>query len=200
MNEGAAGGPGDATGQEQPKTRQRLFVGVPCPEELLPVVNQAQQALAGLRGVRPTNVQQLHVTLAFLGGVEPWAAAEAARVVRECSVEPPGQAMLGDLLPLPSSRRARVIALSVDDGEGVFARLFERVMGSLEAAGVTKREKRPFKPHLTIARLKDPVRVEPRFESVQAVYEVDWVRLYRSELRREGARYTVVEQARLGAA
>jgi 2'-5' RNA ligase len=85
-----------------------------------------------------------------------------------------------------------VVTLELADSHGVFAALFQRVMEGLEAGGVMQREKRPFRPHLTIARLRDPGPVRPRSESEQARFAVESVCLYRSELRREGAMYTVV--------
>jgi 2'-5' RNA ligase len=95
---------------------------------------------------------------------------------------------------LPSTARARVVTLAVDDYEGVFVRLYEVVMNSLEVAGVMEREKRPFRPHLTVARMRTPGAVRPRFDVRPARFPVESVCLYRSELRREGAVYTVVAQ------
>ena len=63
-----------------------------------------------------------------------------------------GDAVIERFLLLPSAGRARVVALELRDGDRVFARLFEEVMGGLERAGVMQREKRPFRPHLTIAQ------------------------------------------------
>jgi 2'-5' RNA ligase len=110
-----------------------------------------------------------------------------------------GEGCITRFLLLPSAGKARVVSLEIDDGTGVFSRLFERVMGGLEAAGVMKREKRPFRPHLTVARLKDPVAVQPRSESGEARFAVQSVCLYRSELKREGAVYTVITRASFGA-
>jgi 2'-5' RNA ligase len=109
-----------------------------------------------------------------------------------------GEATVERFLMLPSPNRARVVALELTDGDGVFQTLFEAVMGGLEAGGVMEREKRPFRPHLTIARLKSPGVVRPRYESERAVFAVQSVCLYRSELRREGAVYTVVSRRALG--
>jgi len=103
-----------------------------------------------------------------------------------------GEAVIGGFLPLPSPSRARVVALELADEQGVFAGLFETVMGGLEAGGVMSREERPFRPHLTIARLRTPCAVRPRYESEQARFAVQSVCLYQSELRRERAVYTVV--------
>jgi 2'-5' RNA ligase len=62
----------------------------------------------------------------------------------------------------------------------------------LEGAGVMCREKRPFRAHVTVARLRVPGAVQPMAESGQARFAVESVCLYRSEVKREGAVYTVV--------
>jgi 2'-5' RNA ligase len=96
---------------------------------------------------------------------------------------------------LTSAKKTRVVALDLDDRARVFGGLFERVMGGLETAGVMTREKRPFRPHLTIARLRMPGPVQPRSESGRAPYAIESVCLYKSELSREGARYSVLPPA-----
>ena len=171
---------------------QRLFIGVPLPVELLGFVEAAQSIVAPTPGLRLLRPDQLHVTLAFIGEVDQARAAAARALVDSLSPDMGGEGRITRFLLLPSAGRARVVSLEIDDGAGVFARLFEHVMGRLEAAGVMKREKRPFRPHLTVARLKDPVAVQPRSESGEARFAVESVCLYRSELKREGAAYTVI--------
>jgi len=178
----------EGTGDE----RQRLFVAVPLPGELEALVRRAQESLAAVRELRVLKPEQLHVTLAFIGEVDAGKAAIARSVVESVPADMGGEAVIGGFLPLPSPSRARVVALELADEQGVFAGLFETVMGGLEAGGVMKREKRPFRPHLTIARLRTPCAVRPRYESEQARFAVQSVCLYQSELRRERAVYTVV--------
>ena len=93
---------------------------------------------------------------------------------------------------LPSPAKARVVALAIDDDHQSFGELYEVIMTSLETADVMEREKRPFRPHLTVARMKVPGRVRPRSEIDRVRYAVESVCLYKSELRREGATYTVL--------
>lgn len=174
--------------------RQRLFVAVPLPEGLFEFVRAAQESLPCLPGLRLMREEQLHVTLAFIGEA-PDSKVQAARaVVRSVPEGTGGEASIGGFLFLPSPGRARVVALNMLDDGGVFGRLYEHVMTGLETAGVTEREKRPFRPHLTIARLRNPGPVQPRSESGQAGFAVESVCLYKSELRREGAVYSVLER------
>jgi 2'-5' RNA ligase len=178
--------------QTTPDKGQRLFVGVPLPVELQDLVRRAQAALPDIRGLRLLKPEQWHVTLAFIGEVGPEKAAIARKVVDNVPMDMGGEAVISGFLMLPSPSRARVVTLEVIDEQLVFKALFEEVMGGLEAGGVMKREKRPFRPHLTIARLRTPGAVRPRYESERAPFAVQSVCLYQSELRREGAEYTVV--------
>jgi 2'-5' RNA ligase len=176
---------------------QRLFVAVPLPGDLLGFVRDSQGMLPRLPGLRLMNEQQFHVTLAFIGEVGEAAAAAAGDVVLSVPADRGGEGHIERFLFIPSARKARVVALDISDEAGVFARLFESVMSGLESAGVMRREKRPFHPHLTIARLREPGPVQPRSESGQARFAVESVCLYKSELRREGAAYTVVARTAL---
>jgi len=142
-------------------------------------------------GLRRATEQQLHVTLAFIGEVGLRQQSAARAVVEAIPPGLGGVAALSDYLFLPSPRRTRVVALAIVDPQQIFTTLFEAVMTGLEAEGVMKREKRPFRAHLTIARLRPPSEIRPKMECGRAVYPVSSVCLYRSELRREGARYTV---------
>jgi RNA 2',3'-cyclic 3'-phosphodiesterase len=174
---------------------QRLFVGVPLPEGLIGFVQSAQEALGTAPGLRLLRPDQWHVTLAFIGEVDETRATTARNVVGSLPHDSGGEGRITRFLMLPSAAKARVVTLEIDDAEGVFSRLYERVMTGLEAGQVMSREKRPFRPHLTVARLRQPGLVRPRSESGEAPFAVQSVCLYRSELKREGAVYTVVTRA-----
>lgn len=177
--------------------RQRLFVGVPIPEALVPTVNAAQASIEA-PGLRLLRREQLHVTLAFLGEVGSEEASAAARVVSEQGGTMGGAAVLGGILLLPTPRRARVVALEIDDGEGVLARLSAEIVDDLVRGRVMAPEKRPFRPHLTIARLREAGRVHQKSDSRPQRFEVRSVCLYRSRLARAGAEYEVLTEAILG--
>lgn len=176
---------------------ERLFVGVPLPPAATALVRAAQEALPADLGLKMVRPEQTHVTLAFIGEASMQAREAARAVVGGLPLTSGGLTTLGGYLYLPSARRPRVVALGVDDTDAVFSELFEWVMAGLERARVMRREKRPFKPHVTIARLRTPVDVRPKSECGRVEFPVESVRLYRSELRREGAVYTIVEERAL---
>jgi RNA 2',3'-cyclic 3'-phosphodiesterase len=180
--------------QGEGSERHRLFVAVPLPTGLRDVVRRAQEALSPAPALRLLKPDQWHVTLAFIGEVGAGKTASARGVVEGLPPDGGGEAFLEGFLMLPSPSRARVVTLELADPQGVFAALFEAVMGGLESAGVMQREKRPFRPHLTIARLRTPGVVRPRYENERARFAVESVCLFESELRREGAVYTVVSR------
>ena len=172
--------------------RERLFIGVPLPAGLRGYVGAAQEAIPRKSGLRLLPEEQWHVTLAFLGEVDQGSGLAARRIVEAIPSSMGGGAWLGGLLMLPSPAKARVVAIAIDDDHQAFGDLYEVIMTSLETAEVMAREKRPFKPHLTVARLRTPGSVRPRSEIERVRYPIESVCLYRSELRREGATYTVL--------
>jgi 2'-5' RNA ligase len=176
--------------------RARLFVAVPLPARLLAHVQGAQALLPSRSEVRTLRPEQLHVTLAFVGEVGPDKAASAWQVIEELPQDLGGHARMSGFLMLPSTARPRVVTLAIEDTSQVFGTLFEAVMAGLETAGVMRREKRLFRPHLTIARVKAGV-VQPKADAGAVTYAIESVRLYRSELKRTGAEYTVVAERRL---
>lgn len=188
--------PAEKDSLREPKKR-RLFVGVPLPIEVVRFAREVQERLEGLEGLRLAKPEQLHVTLAFIGHVGPDKLEAAAAVVREVPPELGGEALVAGLLPLPSKGRARVMALEIrDDGE-VFGRLFDRVMTGLESEQVMRREKRPYRPHLTIGRFRKPRSVEPKSDWEPVRLPVESVNLYESQLHPKGARYSVLEHREL---
>jgi 2'-5' RNA ligase len=110
----------------------------------------------------------------------------------------PPLALAGALLLPP--RRARVLCAAIADREGVLRALQAAVSDGLAAAGVYEPERRPFRPHATVARLRAGARPPRTVDAAPAplAFVGAAVTLYRSRLARSGARYEPLARRMLG--
>jgi 2'-5' RNA ligase len=171
-----------------------MFVALDLPEDARDrLVEWRDVILDGRRDVRPVRPEALHVTLVFLG----WQDESAAERIAEAAfgalpAAPPPRLAAAGVRPLPP-RDPRLFALDLDDEHGRSTALQSAVSDALEAGGWYRPEKRPFWPHITLARVKrgerrvpaPPDSPPPPAEPFDAAV----VTLYRSTLRPQGALY-----------
>lgn len=185
--------------------RARLFVALDLPDELRDgVVAWGREALAD-PALRPVAPESLHVTLAFLGYRPEKEIERIAAVVGECAGPAPW-VELRDPEQRPPRGRARIYALpAISPGAEA---LQAGVSRGLEEAGFYEPEKRPFWPHVTVARVRPEARgsrrpavvSEPPGKLPERLTEAQICRrmtLYRSELKPTGARYVPLAQVKL---
>jgi 2'-5' RNA ligase len=178
----------------------RLFVALELParvrEQLASWRSSAMGDRDDLRLVAPAS---LHVTLAFLGSraVGELDAIRAA-VAGAVGGMPSARLRVAGVKPVPP-RRPRLFALDLEDLDGCAAAVQAAVSGTLAGPGYYKPERRPFWPHVTIARVRRGVgRVEPIAQAPpEAVFTARQVTLYRSWLSPRGARYEALERVAL---
>ena len=171
--------------------RARLFVALDLPEEVREgIVAWGREALAD-PALRPVAPESLHVTLAFLGYRPEKEIERIAEAVRECAGPAPWVELL-DPVQRPPRGRARIYALpALSPGTEALQAGVEQRLGQ---EGFYKPEKRPFWPHVTLARAKrgkSPRRLEPPDlpPELRSPFEAGEVTLYRSTLRPQGALY-----------
>lgn len=187
--------------------RARLFVALDLPEAVRAgIVAWGGGALAdpSLRLARP---ESLHITLAFLGYLPEKEIPRLEEIVATSGGRAPS-IELGDPVPRPERGRPRLFALPAES-PGTIA-LQAGLEEKLVAARLYKPEKRPFWPHVTVARVrreergsKRPARVSrpPRGLPKGLLQPFDAVRivLYRSQIQPQGAQYTPLAQVELPA-
>ncbi len=171
-----------------------MFVALDLPEDARErLVRWRDLLLDGRRDVRPVRPEALHVTLVFLG----WQDESAAEQIAEAAfgslpAAPAPRLSATGVRPVPP-RDARLFALDLDDEDGRATALQAAISRALEAGRWYKPEKRPFWPHMTLARVKrGERRVAPppdRPPPPADPFEAGVVTLYRSTLRPQGALY-----------
>jgi 2'-5' RNA ligase len=171
-----------------------MFLALDLPEEAREeLVRWRDAILASRNDVRPVRPEALHVTLVFLG----WQDESAAERIAEAAfgalpAAPPPRLTATTVRPVPP-RDARLFALDLDDEDDRATALQAAMSDALEAGGWYRPEKRPFWPHMTLARVKrgerrvppPPGDPPPPADS----FEASVVTLYRSTLRPQGALY-----------
>jgi RNA 2',3'-cyclic 3'-phosphodiesterase len=172
----------------------RLFVALDLPREVRAALDRWRPRDDALRAVGESN---LHLTLCFLGWRDEARVAEIAAAVQACAA-PVGEVALGEAVWLPP-RRPRVLAVVLDEPSGALAALQAAVVGAMVRVAGHEPEARPFRPHVTVARVRRGARA--RRGELPAPPDRRFVppalTLYRSHMQRAGARYEPVVRAAL---
>jgi len=138
----------------------------------------------------------LHITLWFIGEVVDERAAAMTEALRSPFDVAPFRLDLAGCGAFPPSGAPRVLWIGTTRGIDAMRELYARVEQRLLPLGF-QAERRPYTPHLTIARVKDPGRAPGRVirQAIAAVPAacgesgVNAVTLFRSRLSPRGAAY-----------
>lgn len=180
-----------------------MFVALDLPEEARERLGAWRDELTkGRAELRPVAAEALHVTMVFLGWQDESAAEAIARAALGAG-EGMGAPVLtpGGVRPLPP-RNPRLFALDLGDEAGRATALQGAMSKALEAGRWYRPEKRPFWPHLTLARLKrgeKRVGGLPATEPPAGPFRAGQLTLYRSTLRPQGALYEPLRRTNLPA-
>ncbi len=165
--------------------RARLFVALDLPEEVREGIVAWQRQALGDPALRPVKPESLHMTLVFLGYHPEKEIERIAEAALGVDVRAPEIRLEPEPVGVPRGRRPRLFALDAPSEGAV--ELQSQVERRLVEGRFYEPEKRPFWPHLTVAR----VRPEKRGSRKPAPGPFSALRLtlYRSHLRPQGAEY-----------
>jgi len=184
-------GPGELEEEGARPLKVRAFFGLPVPE---PQREELARFIAACAHVAPdfrwTPKENLHLTIRFVGNVEP----ELVESVADALAQRPLAAFdmeLGDVGAFGRGRAARVVWLGLRAGTEAAAALAAHVDKECARAGLPG-ESRPYQAHLTLARARS--RGGARLPELPAVapmapWRADRLVLYSSRLARTGAIY-----------
>lgn len=174
----------------------RSFIGIEVGHEvrrrLAAYIETCSSLAPGFRWVPPQN---LHLTLQFLDSVDASRVEALAAALGRLSTRA-FDTQLGTVGTFGGARRPRVLWLEVRNGADELRSLASEVLQKTCTLGFAS-EDRPFMPHLTLARSRDP-RGTPYGELPEAPALAAWrvaeVVLFRSDLRPSGAVYTALHR------
>jgi len=183
----------------------RTFVALSLPQTAITALGQLQEGLKRcrlpVRWVRPDNI---HLTLKFLGDTPPTvvpAVSDALAVA--VSGAAPFYLGLKGVGVFPGIKAARVIWAGLYGDVAQVIDLQQAVETSLFKVGFP-RDKRSFKAHLTLGRIKAAVAPAQMAEALAAFstfsakrFVADAVTLFKSDLQPSGAVYTSLKRIAL---
>jgi 2'-5' RNA ligase len=188
---------------------KRTFIAVKFSTEVISALDDIQSRLksavgsrAKVKWVKPGNI---HLTLQFLGEVGVDVLDEMAGLLKEAFRDnPPFEVRLSGLGAFPSPKKPRVVWVGIQAGVGELRAVSDAVFEVTGAFGFA-REKRPFKPHVTLGRVRDPRKssgisegLEKTGEADAGSCQIDVVHLVASELTPAGPIYTTLDSFPLG--
>jgi RNA 2',3'-cyclic 3'-phosphodiesterase len=188
----------------------RLFTAIEIPEEyknqIHKLTSHIQKGL-DFGGAHPAWVpaENLHITLAFLGSQPAERVPEVHEAMAESVTDTqPFKLSIGNLELFPTPKQPKVISIAVRGNTGAVEHLYAKLAAVLSRRRF-KLDDRPFRPHLTLARIKS-------FRGLAAVrsvlgshnsfttgqFEINSIVLYRSILKRPTPEYQILERTPLG--
>ena len=167
----------------------RLFVGIMLPQD---VRTSLSRLCCGLTGAKWVDTDSLHLTLRFIGEVGGDKAEDIDAALQQVDA-PAFELMLTGIDCFESGGKAHTLWTGVDK-QPLLSRLRDKVESALVRAGCEP-ERRKFKPHVTLARLRggESARLGAFMQQYNHVaigpFAVDSFTLFRSHLGSEKAHY-----------
>ena len=184
----------------------RLFFAIELGDDLLDLLDETT---APLRAEAPelawVGRAKQHLTLKFLGEVDEAAVPKlTAAADRAAARHPPLEMSVREVGAFPNFRRARVVWIGVEQ-EPRLELLHHDLEQFCEQEGFEV-EGRPFRPHITLARVRSALPVErmralarvARSVRMRATMPVERITLFESTLAPSGAHYRRLHAAPLG--
>lgn len=185
--------------------RARLFAALDLPDPIRQGLAEWQRRELGDPALRPVKAEALHVTLCFLSYHPEKEIDRILELIEGVGPRPVGMRLEPEPVPIPGGRpRLFAVGAASEAAEAVQQELSD----ALEAERLYEPEKRPFWPHLTVARVRSerrppakgqrrgrgrPKRVEKRPGAIPKALTEPFgavrVALYRSNLKPQGAEY-----------
>ncbi len=179
----------------------RLFIAIGIDETIAQKIKSLIADLKGsLQGVRWVREDGIHITLKFLGEIDKIKSEEVILSLEQISSRYAAMSIsISQLGKFPERGIPRVIWLGAQEDTGILKKLSADIEEEMEKIGFEK-EKREFKPHVTLGRVK-------RYREAGKSIPINWsdkeisfgsfwaehIFLMKSTLRPDGARYEKIK-------
>lgn len=186
----------------------RAFIAISLPDPVLQGIVTAQETLkrSGLK-IRWVRKEGIHLTLKFLGDIDRDSVEKISEAMERATGSfSPFTLWAEGIGVFPNLRRPRVAWVGLSGDIEILRALQRDLESQLSGLGFPK-EKRPFKGHLTLGRVKgrlDGIKLQEALEDLgdfrTESFTAQSLVLFQSELRPDGAVYSRVAEVPLKSA
>ncbi len=184
----------------------RCFIALEIPQSIKDSLQSLQETLkasqADVRWVKP---ESMHLTLRFLGNIEDTQVEQVKSlldaVAQDHSVFTLGVKGVG---AFPDTQSPKVVWAGLDKGKDKLIQLTKALCSHSKAQDLPP-EDNPFSPHITLGRVRSRKFRQMLTNALESSawncpdsWQVDSIKLYRSELTQEGPVYSVLHTVALG--
>ncbi len=183
----------------------RCFIAIEFPEELKNNIDTYIEQLKATRAdVKWVLSKNLHLTLKFLGGTPEYLLVEInKRLLSIAKLHNSFYIQIFGAGVFPNIKHPRVVWLGIQDSEEII-KLQQDIDESIAEFGF-EREDRPFKPHLTIGRVRSMKNRDMMIKELATLKDVDfgkievrYISVMKSELKPGGAEYFRLSEIPIG--
>ncbi len=183
----------------------RSFLAIELPKPVLRKIEEVQADLKSVHAdVRWVSPEKIHLTLRFFGNIEESRIDSIFKSIEEpVRSTSPFSLKIRGVGAFPNMKSPRVIWLGLVNGQSVTS-LQKQIETQLEKIGF-EAEDRPFRPHLTLGRMKSSRgkdelgrKMEKHKEEEFGDFQVERVILFKSDLKPSGPIYTALGDVKLG--
>jgi 2'-5' RNA ligase len=187
----------------------RTFVAVELPETIKKELVRIQHDLRNPKQsfMKWVDPKGMHLTLKFLGNVKVNLTGPITEALQEsCREQRPFSLEIKGLGVFPDHKRPRVLWIGITTGQDFLTGLQKSIDDKLSSLGFI-REKRPFSPHITLARVGDRANAQEIADFVKTLQnfsydkshsvDIDCVYFIMSQLFPSGAVYTTLAGVKL---
>ena len=183
----------------------RTFIAIELPPDVKTLLDNVQQGLRSLPlKAKWVRTQNIHLTLKFLGNIDPANIEDIGRAMADAAGDCARFTLtVGGIGFFPGVKRPRVVWAGLGGETEILFKLQRQLAQQLAAIGYPK-EKRPFKAHLTLGRIRqavDPGTIGRAMQDCSNVgdlqFTADRITFFRSDLQPTGAVYTPLKRTTL---
>ncbi len=180
------------------KIKKRLFIAVDLPE---PIKKSVHDSFLSVRdtNIKPIAKDHVHITLRFIGYVDDAQIVLIKKALQQALKKIHSfYFMISDRMScFPNMEKAKVLFLGIEKGADSFLELFKAIEKELCSVPLQE-ESRPYIPHITLARTKNPCSV------VDIVKKIGFdlnneilcnkLTLFESILKKNGPQYSILAE------